>query len=228
MSDLTPYSALEYAFEEPPVRELRADRTHGLIRFARLPLSADPAPDALGELGHTIVSVHLDGDSPSLLPRPIVRHSPTGFEWGYGGSGPADLAANVLAYFCADLREAWRLHQRFKESVIGPLPRDGSTLPFNLVRGWLQSVWRIEREDQRARELTRAELEEAPYLCPVCTHPSSDKEGHSGCLARLNRDTALQGELYPDGQAKPERPMPITTEPPSLPKVEQGRVVYGG
>jgi hypothetical protein len=28
--------------------------------------------------------------------RHIVRHSPTGFEWGYGGSGPADLALSIL------------------------------------------------------------------------------------------------------------------------------------
>lgn len=26
----------------------------------------------------------------------IVRHSPTGFSWGYGGSGPADTALSVL------------------------------------------------------------------------------------------------------------------------------------
>jgi hypothetical protein len=28
--------------------------------------------------------------------RHVVRHSPTGFEWGYGGSGPADLARCLL------------------------------------------------------------------------------------------------------------------------------------
>ena len=27
----------------------------------------------------------------------IVRHSPDGFEWGYGGSGPADLALSIVA-----------------------------------------------------------------------------------------------------------------------------------
>lgn len=28
--------------------------------------------------------------------RHIVRHSPTGMSWGYGGSGPADLARSLL------------------------------------------------------------------------------------------------------------------------------------
>ena len=31
-----------------------------------------------------------------------VWHSPTGFEWGYGGSGPADLALNILLAATAD------------------------------------------------------------------------------------------------------------------------------
>src|SRR5512135_81505 len=28
--------------------------------------------------------------------RHLVKHSPTGFSWGYGGSGPADLALSIL------------------------------------------------------------------------------------------------------------------------------------
>jgi len=35
----------------------------------------------------------------------IVEHSPTGFQWGYGGSGPADLALSILAD-CIGLDEA--------------------------------------------------------------------------------------------------------------------------
>ena len=32
--------------------------------------------------------------------RHVVHHSPTGLEWGYGGSGPADTALSILAdYF---------------------------------------------------------------------------------------------------------------------------------
>ncbi len=29
------------------------------------------------------------------MPRIVVRHSPTGFNYGYGGSGPSDLALNL-------------------------------------------------------------------------------------------------------------------------------------
>lgn len=30
------------------------------------------------------------------LPPHIVKHSPTGMNWGYGGSGPSDLALSLL------------------------------------------------------------------------------------------------------------------------------------
>jgi hypothetical protein len=32
--------------------------------------------------------------------RHAVRHSPDGFQWGYGGSGPAELARCILLDFC--------------------------------------------------------------------------------------------------------------------------------
>jgi hypothetical protein len=44
------------------------------------------------------VFVEEDGEQRPLPPRnDIVNHSPDGFEWGYGGSGPAQLAFAILA-----------------------------------------------------------------------------------------------------------------------------------
>jgi hypothetical protein len=54
----------------------------------------------------------------------LSNHSPTGFEWGYGGSGPAQLALAILADALGDDKAALRLHQRYKFMVIGALPRD--------------------------------------------------------------------------------------------------------
>jgi hypothetical protein len=53
--------------------------------------------------------------------RDLANHSPDGFEWGHGGSGPAQLALALLADHLADDDTALRLHQRFKWSVIAPL-----------------------------------------------------------------------------------------------------------
>lgn len=71
-----------------------------------------------------VVRVIEDGDSRELDPRyDISNHSPTGFEWGYGGSGPAQLSLAILADSLGDAAMAGALHQKFKWRVIGALPR---------------------------------------------------------------------------------------------------------
>lgn len=70
----------------------------------------------------------------------FVVHSPTGFEWGYGGSGPADLALNILALFVPP-PEAWRLHQHFKRDVIAALPDEGGVLEPQAIRDWIVNFW---------------------------------------------------------------------------------------
>jgi hypothetical protein len=53
----------------------------------------------------------------------IVNHSPTGFCWGYGGSGPAQLAlAILLVHLNGDKQRALTLYQDFKLMVIARLP----------------------------------------------------------------------------------------------------------
>ncbi|HXR05085.1 MAG TPA: DUF6166 domain-containing protein [Verrucomicrobiae bacterium] len=39
----------------------------------------------------------------------LYNHSPTGFEWGYGGSGPAQLALAILADHLGNADEAMSL-----------------------------------------------------------------------------------------------------------------------
>lgn len=75
-----------------------------------------------------------------------VVHSPTGFEFGYGGSGPADLALNILGAFVPAV-EAWRLHQGFKRHFLVSLDRDRfrHVLPADTIQEWIEQQWR-ERE----------------------------------------------------------------------------------
>lgn len=74
--------------------------------------------------GGTKVEIVVDG-----VPRPlpyhlaVAQHSPSGFEWGYGGSGPAQLALAM----CVELvgpEEATKVYQRVKDAVIAPLKND--------------------------------------------------------------------------------------------------------
>ena len=70
--------------------------------------------------GHA-VTVTVDGRR--LNPRlDLWNHSPSGFEWGYGGSGPAQLALAILADHLADDRQAFDFHHRFKWAVVAELP----------------------------------------------------------------------------------------------------------
>ena len=70
-------------------------------------------------------TAHVNADSRPLDPRlDLSNHSPTGFEWGYGGSGPAQLALAILADALRNDRLALKLHQRFKWAVIAKLDRD--------------------------------------------------------------------------------------------------------
>lgn len=73
----------------------------------------------------TIVTV----DGRRLNPRrDLYNHSPTGFEWGYCGSGPAQLALAILADHLDDDKQAFDFHHRFKWVVIVELPHRHWTL----------------------------------------------------------------------------------------------------
>ena len=92
---------------------------------------------------------------PYLL-KHVIFHSPTGFSWGYGGSGPADgsasgsqsLALSILAdhldehpteddLYCGRPR-CWQLHQPFKWRFIASLPfGEACELHSTQIQSWL-------------------------------------------------------------------------------------------
>ena len=52
----------------------------------------------------------------------VIDHSPTGFEWGYGGSGPSQLALALLLETIGVEDAALRHYHDFKNEVIAKLP----------------------------------------------------------------------------------------------------------
>jgi len=73
-----------------------------------------------------IVTVQANADMPEVklpLRLDLRSHSPDGFEWGYGGSGPAQLALAILAHEYDD-HTAEYFYQDFKWEVISQLPKD--------------------------------------------------------------------------------------------------------
>lgn len=70
----------------------------------------------------------------------VINHSPNGFNWGYGGSGPAQLALAILLRFCRK-DEAIKLHQPFKWDVIAKLPADKDfEIADSRVHDWLAAM----------------------------------------------------------------------------------------
>lgn len=103
-----------------------------IARYEPAPLPAAPPRSYTGTRradGATHVTRFMAGSGSPLDPRLDLRnHSPTGFEWGYGGSGPAQLALALCADALGDDRRALQVYQQFKFAVVENLPKAGWTL----------------------------------------------------------------------------------------------------
>ena len=75
----------------------------------------------------------------------LWSHSPTGFEWSYGGSGPAQLALALAVDATGDAELALRHHQELKR---------------RLVTGW-KHEWKVT-----AREICEFVAAEERHLIP--------------------------------------------------------------
>jgi hypothetical protein len=105
------------------------------------------------EDGREVVTV----DGQPLDPRfDLVMCSPSGFAWGYGGSGPAQLAIAILAD-CVGPAEAQRFYHEFKWQVIAVLEIDRPwSLTEDEVRAW---VARAKHQRDRSAWIAAAEAD---------------------------------------------------------------------
>jgi hypothetical protein len=86
-----------------------------------------------------VVEVTVNGRR--LNPRlDLWNHSPTGFEWGYGGSGPAQLALAILVDHLDNDDEAVTLHQDFKRTVVADLPHRHWTLTSDQIERAVEAL----------------------------------------------------------------------------------------
>ncbi|MHC3381812.1 DUF6166 domain-containing protein [Haloarcula sp. H-GB5] len=70
----------------------------------------------------------------------LVNHSPSGFEWGYGGSGPAQLALALLLDYTNDEAFALDHYQAFKNEVVSQLDCVGSDGRWRLTVSEIDAV----------------------------------------------------------------------------------------
>ena len=86
-----------------------------------------------------VVAEKLDADGNWEPLKHIVRHSPVGPDWGYEGSGPADLALSILTDAVgAELADAF--YTDFMADVIAHLRAAGDAIPRDEIVAWFK--WR--------------------------------------------------------------------------------------
>ena len=89
-----------------------------------------------------------NGTAISNVPHRRVHHSPDGYEWGYGGSGPADLALNItidclLRLGIDDNGLAYTIHQSVKRHFIANMPHEGTEIPCSVFDNYVSKEWDI-------------------------------------------------------------------------------------
>ena len=67
----------------------------------------------------------------------VWNHSPDGFAWGYGGSGPAQLALAFLLEATTE-DEAKKYYQDFKFNIISAISQKDFELPASKIYEWLE------------------------------------------------------------------------------------------
>jgi len=79
----------------------------------------------------------------------LWNHSPTGFEWSYGGSGPAQLALALLLDVTKDGNVATDYHQQFKWEVVAKFSKEGWSLWEFGILNWLAQAQQDDMVDLR-------------------------------------------------------------------------------
>lgn len=99
----------------------------------------------------TVRCIRDNGVPKTNVPWEIKHHSPTGMEWGYAGSGPADFALNILNQFLpvhddilsTTLHDgkvsliAENLYQQFKFDFVAGMPQEGGFIDKEVIIEWL-------------------------------------------------------------------------------------------
>jgi len=106
------------------------------------------------------------------VPHRVERSSPDGFEFGYGGSGPSDLALNAVEHLIQTLAEegvidspsdyytegdgdvqkgrvstaAFRLAPKLKSKFVAAAPTSGGIVEYDILKPWLLSQLEAQRE----------------------------------------------------------------------------------
>lgn len=116
-------------------------------------------------LDEGVICIREGGRVKTNVPHLVERHSPDGYEWGYGGSGPGELALNICEYYVRILREngysigspvsfrqgvahemTLQIYQDFKWKFIGSMDQAGGKIPANEIMSWIKDRLPVQGE----------------------------------------------------------------------------------
>ncbi|AEN07616.1 DUF6166 domain-containing protein [Halorubrum lacusprofundi] len=103
----------------------------------------------------------------------LVNHSPSGFEWGYGGSGPAQLACALLLDYTDNESVAHQHYITFRNEVVSQLSCDGPA-----------DCWHLTGDDIEA---ALAEFQDHHALAPDGGDPSPSLPANWSAVSRTDR-----------------------------------------
>lgn len=133
-------------------------------------------------LGVRVTVTTPDGHERLLSPQPsrkVHDHSPTGFEWGYGGSGPAQLALALVLDATGDAEVAERSYQWFKWAAVA-MWGDRWQLTAGEILTWLDQWRREDAAEQRVLKGYQRVRVIGDQRCRVCGCTDDDC---SQCIA---------------------------------------------
>ncbi len=107
--------------------------------------SADPDVIYVGYRHRGRAIVENQSDQEQLTPErslELANHSPSGFEWGYSGSGPAQLALALLLDYTDDEDVALAHYTEFKNEVVSQLDCTDPDGRWRLTGNAIESVLR--------------------------------------------------------------------------------------
>lgn len=159
---------------------------------------------------------------PARRPLPSVPRFPEGFEWGYLGAGPTDLASAILTDHLG-VEPTSSVAKTFCEHVVSALPEERFRIPASLVGAWVAA-----HRDLVDRELFLRPPEDEPAWSVTDADPPVEADG-----ASLVDDPASASALVAACEAAWHD---IQTHHPELPDVvmvlgtgvERGRLVKLG
>lgn len=95
----------------------------------------------VGTHGHLVMIHNNDQASPLDYHLKLGNHSPTGFSWGYGGSGPHQLAIAILFDVTGDRGIVLKYSQKYKWDKIAKLDQNQDfVITVQEVLRWLKKV----------------------------------------------------------------------------------------